>query len=155
MRVLWSDRQNCSHNVSQKLKRIRRLSVPSYVPSVPRTFCPLNLSFHINRAKHPGCPWDIPNLSLGRTRGTPTTKLLHIIFLCRFFSIFVVPFWLLTIGPKFRNAPGFSLQRPQPSSSVLLTDICVMFWGGVGLAAQCEIRPHITQYLFEMVSERS
>ena len=26
MRALWSDRQICSHNVSQKLKRIRRLS---------------------------------------------------------------------------------------------------------------------------------
>ena len=26
MRALWSDRQNCSHNVSQKVKRIRRLS---------------------------------------------------------------------------------------------------------------------------------
>ena len=25
MRALWSDRQNCSHNVSQKVKRIRRL----------------------------------------------------------------------------------------------------------------------------------
>ena len=26
MRALWSDRQNCSHNVSHKVKRIRRLS---------------------------------------------------------------------------------------------------------------------------------
>ena len=26
MRALWSDRSNCSHNVSQKVKRIRRLS---------------------------------------------------------------------------------------------------------------------------------
>ena len=26
MRALWSDRQNCSHNVSQKLKRFRRFS---------------------------------------------------------------------------------------------------------------------------------
>ena len=26
MRALWSDRQNCSYNVSQKVKRIRRLS---------------------------------------------------------------------------------------------------------------------------------
>ena len=26
MRALWSDRQTCSHNVSQKVKRIRRLS---------------------------------------------------------------------------------------------------------------------------------
>ena len=24
MRALWSDRQNCSHNVSQKVRRIRR-----------------------------------------------------------------------------------------------------------------------------------
>ena len=26
MRALWSDRPNCSHNVSQKVKRIWRLS---------------------------------------------------------------------------------------------------------------------------------
>ena len=26
MRALWSDRQNCSHNVSQKIKRIRHFS---------------------------------------------------------------------------------------------------------------------------------
>ena len=26
MRALWSDRQICSHNVSQKVKRIRRIS---------------------------------------------------------------------------------------------------------------------------------
>ena len=26
MRALWSDRQNCSHNVSQKVKRIRGVS---------------------------------------------------------------------------------------------------------------------------------
>ena len=26
MRALWSDRPSCSHNVSQKVKRIRRLS---------------------------------------------------------------------------------------------------------------------------------
>ena len=26
MRAIWSARQNCSHNVSQKVKRIRRLS---------------------------------------------------------------------------------------------------------------------------------
>ena len=26
MRALWSERRNCSHNVSQKVKRIRRFS---------------------------------------------------------------------------------------------------------------------------------
>ena len=26
MRALWSDRENCSHNVSQKVKRMRRFS---------------------------------------------------------------------------------------------------------------------------------
>ena len=31
MRALWSDRPNCSHNVSQKVKRIRRVS--DYHPS--------------------------------------------------------------------------------------------------------------------------
>ena len=47
------------------------------VPSVPRTFCPLNVNFHINRPKRPGCPWDVPNLSPGRSRGIPTTKFLY------------------------------------------------------------------------------
>ena len=36
MRALWSDRQNCSHNVSQKVKRIRRLSDLSLLGSHPR-----------------------------------------------------------------------------------------------------------------------
>ena len=36
-------------------------SVPSYVPPVPRTFCPLNRNFHMNRPKHPGCPWGVPH----------------------------------------------------------------------------------------------
>ena len=31
MRALWSDRPNCSHNVSQKVKRIRCPSYPSFV----------------------------------------------------------------------------------------------------------------------------
>ena len=59
-------------------------SVPSYVPSVPRTFCPLNWNFHINRPKRPGCPWawDVPNS--GRFWGIPTTKFLYVSYLYRF-----------------------------------------------------------------------
>ena len=61
-------------------------SVPSYVPSVPRTFCPLILNnFRINLPKRPGCPWDVPNFSLGRFRGIPTTVFLYVIFLYQFF----------------------------------------------------------------------
>ena len=38
MRALWSDRQNCSHHVSQKVKRIRRLSDESmFGRDSPRT----------------------------------------------------------------------------------------------------------------------
>ena len=48
-------------------------SVPSYVPSVPQTFCPFNWNFRINRPKRPGCPWDVPSFSLGCFRGIPTT----------------------------------------------------------------------------------
>ena len=44
-------------------------SVLSYVPSVPRTFCPLNVNFHINRPKRPGCPWDVPALIPGTLPG--------------------------------------------------------------------------------------
>ena len=46
---------------------------------------PLNVNFHINRPKRPGCPWGVPNLSPGHSRGIPTTKFLHVIFLYRFF----------------------------------------------------------------------
>ena len=67
------------------VSRLSRGHVPS-VPSVPRTFCPLNVSFHINQPKRPGCPWDVPNLSPGRSRGIPTTKFLYVIFLYRFFG---------------------------------------------------------------------
>ena len=60
--------------------------VPSSVPSVPRTFCPLNVNLRINWPKRPGCPWDVPNLSPGRSHGVPTTKFLYVIFLYRCFS---------------------------------------------------------------------
>ena len=62
-------------------------SIPSTVPSVPRTFCPLNVNFHINRPKRPGCPWDVPNLSPGRSQGIPTTKFFYLTFLYRFFVL--------------------------------------------------------------------
>ena len=64
---------------------LARPEPPPSVPSVPRTFCPLNVNFHTNRPKRPGCPWDVPNLSAGRSRGTPTTKFLYVIFLYRLF----------------------------------------------------------------------
>ena len=70
-----------------RLSRGHVLSVPSSVPSVPRTFCPLNVNFHINRPKRPGCPWDIPNISPGRSWGIPTTKFLYVIFLYRVFVL--------------------------------------------------------------------
>ena len=62
--------------------------VPSYVPSVPRKFCPLNWNLHINRPTCPGCPWDVPNLALGRFRGIPTTKFFYVIYLYCVFSPF-------------------------------------------------------------------
>ena len=67
-----------------RLSRGHVPSVPSSVPSVPRTFCPLNVNFHMNRPKRPGCPWDVPNLFSGRSRGISTTKFLYVIFLYRF-----------------------------------------------------------------------
>ena len=70
-----------------RLSRGHVPSVPSSVPSVPRTFCPLNVNFHINWLKRPGCRWDVPNLSPGRSRGIPTTKFLYVIFLYRFFVL--------------------------------------------------------------------
>ena len=55
-------------------------SVPSSVPSVPRTFCPLNVNFHINRPK-------TSRVSLGRPefiRGTLPGHSDHQIPLCDF-----------------------------------------------------------------------
>ena len=57
MRALWPDRQNCSHNVSQKVTRIRRLSEPrqfharndfdkngiALAPETPFTLTPISL----------------------------------------------------------------------------------------------------------------
>ena len=40
MRALWPDRRNCSHNVSQKVKRIRRLSDNGYAAPIGAFFCP-------------------------------------------------------------------------------------------------------------------
>ena len=67
------------------MSRLSRGNVPSVPSYVPRTFCPLNWNFHINRPKRPGCPWDVPNFSLGRFYGIPTTKFLYVIFLFLFF----------------------------------------------------------------------
>ena len=78
-------------------------SVPSSVPSVPRTFCPLNVNFHINRPKRPGCPWDVPNLSPGRSRGIPTTKFLYVIFLCRFSSLQIQRLYVVTSDGDCRS----------------------------------------------------
>ena len=55
--------------------------------SLPRTFCPLNVNFHINRPKRPECPWDVLNLSLGRFQGIMTTKFLYVMFLHRAFFV--------------------------------------------------------------------
>ena len=87
-------------------------SVPSYVPSVPRTFCPLNWNFYISRPKRPGCPWDVPNFSLDRFRGVPITKFLHVTFIYRFFSpwsCWVTLCWLARSGispPEHSSLPA-------------------------------------------------
>ena len=77
----WRDTLRCV----SRLSRGHVPSVPSYVPSVPWTFCPVNMNFHINHPKRPGCPWDMPNLSLGRFRAIATTKFLYVIFFIGFF----------------------------------------------------------------------
>ena len=80
------------------------------------SFCPLNVNFHINRPKRPGCPWDVPDLSPGRPWGIPTTKLLYVIFLYRFlFSIFVRA--ALLLGEIWISPPPF-LQDPLVSEKL-------------------------------------
>ena len=93
--------------------------LPSFVPSLPWTFCPLNVNFHINRPKRTGCPWDVPNLSPGRSRGIPTTKFLYVIFLYRFlFSIFrrLKPHNSLA-SPKAHKAPPSSISENRAKTS--------------------------------------
>ena len=51
---------------------------------------PLVLIYTSIRPKCPGCPWDVPSLSLGRLRGIPTTKFLYVIFLYRFFCLSLI-----------------------------------------------------------------
>ena len=62
MRALWSDRPNCSHNVSQKVKRIRRLSetVPS---NINTEFVPTELKSVYHCLRH-NCPINFSNLFL-------------------------------------------------------------------------------------------
>ena len=77
----WRDTPWC-------VSRLSRASVPSYVPSA-------------------GCPWDVPNLSLGRFRGIPTAKFLYVIFLYRFFlSLSQAP-------PSFWKVPGLPRKFPK------------------------------------------
>ena len=80
-----------------RLSRGHVPSVPSSVPSVPRTFCPLNVNFRINRPKRPKCSWDVPDLSPGRSRGIPTTKFLYVTFLYR---LFLLHTWRLRIANR-------------------------------------------------------
>ena len=62
MRALWSDRPNCSHNVSQKVKRIRRvseISVQFYTETAELEAANLHVG---------GCQfifWRVPIYSLG------------------------------------------------------------------------------------------
>ena len=51
---------------------------------------PIYVNFHTNRPKRPGCPWDVPNLSPGRSRGIPTTKFLYVIFLYAGFFVTLI-----------------------------------------------------------------
>ena len=86
---------------------------PVLCPICPAEFCSLNWNFHINRPKRRGCPWDVPNLSLGRFRGIPTTKFLYVIFLYRFspyFSENSRRLWLF-----LRSARGFPRKIPGKS----------------------------------------
>ena len=59
---------------------------PGMCPVCPADILPLEFEFPHKSAQRPGCPWEVPNLSLGRFRGIPTTNFLHVIFLYRFFS---------------------------------------------------------------------
>ena len=55
MRALWSERQNCSHNMSQKVKRIRHVSEIPH--RLDRTSAGQTGHFHVTNGTHPrdGC----------------------------------------------------------------------------------------------------
>ena len=95
-------------------------SVLSHVPSVPRTFCPLNWNFHINRPKRPGCPWDVPKLSLGRFRGIPTTKFLDV-------KIFI-GFSLSISSNTVQPSPGHIRCRTKGKSLQTYPRLFRVFW---------------------------
>ena len=102
-----------------RLSRGHVPSVPSSVPSVAWTFCPLNVNFHINRPKRPGCPWHVPNLSPGHSRGIPTTKFLYVIFLYRFFVLHKQEHKSKLLSPDiFRWGGGLPREEVGPKSSV-------------------------------------
>ena len=98
-------------------------SVPSSVPSVPGTFCPLNVNFHKNRPKRPGCPWDVPNLSPGRSRGIPTTKFLYVIFLYRFFVLHNQKHCVRSVPPE--NSLNLKVQTLVKHSKKTLATKCI------------------------------
>ena len=55
-------------------------SVPSYVPSVPRTFCPLNLIVPHKSAQTSRASLGRSEFVPGTLPGLPTTKFLYVIF---------------------------------------------------------------------------
>ena len=85
MRALWSDRQTCSHNVSQKLKRIRRSS--DQLAYQNRVICNLNLCSNrrSNRTKS--------SRPIGAFRGTAISGNGKVRSSCRFSCALSVGVW--------------------------------------------------------------
>ena len=79
----WRDTPWCA----SRLSRGHVPSVPSYVPSVPGTFCPFSIDLHINQAQMSQVFLGRPEFVPGTPPGHPTAKFLYVIVLYRFFSL--------------------------------------------------------------------
>ena len=82
----WRDTPWCA----SRLSRGHVPSVPSYVPSVPGTFCPFSIDLHINQAQMSQVSLGHPEFVPGTPPGHPTAKFLYVIVLYRFFSLLMV-----------------------------------------------------------------
>ena len=75
---IWWDTPWCA----PRLSRGHVPSVPSYVPSVPGTFCPFSIDLHINQAQMSQVSLGRPEFVPGTPPGhIPTAKFLYVIFL--------------------------------------------------------------------------
>ena len=98
MRALWSDRPNCSHNVSQKVKRIRRFSEKG------QSLCSLFLPENRAQSHH----WD-SSLNNVQPRGSAKTGG-FVIYKAKIVLDFATTYLVLRFGPAMSPTSDRSQQ---------------------------------------------